>query len=131
MRSRIANKARGVHLLPGFSGPKLLIRCLMLVVCLLWSPSALAQPADKPPPQTAPKKKSKPPPVEIRDIQLGWGQVIPGDRWCPAFVWVTSEQNAFSGVLVVEYQQDATQTTRLLTPFTTTPGATFSTGVRF
>jgi hypothetical protein len=128
LKSRISNKIRAVHPRPPlFSAPVSAIRTILLAIGLLCSAPALAQPGSgaraQPTQPSAPKKNSKPPPVEIVNIDLGWGNVIPGDRWCPAFVWVTSQQNAFSGVLVVEYQQDATQSARMLVPVTTTPGA--------
>ncbi len=67
----------------------------------------------------APKKI---PPVEISGVDLGWDGIIPGDRWCPVTVWVTSREKAFSGTLVVEYPQDPTQITAIKIPLATTPG---------
>jgi hypothetical protein len=86
---------------------------LLFAICYFsLSSSALAQP----------KPTKKPPPVEIQSIDFGWDQVIPGDRWSPVTVYITSQQNAFSGILTVEYDQDSTQETHLVTPIATTPG---------
>src|SRR5262249_23750436 len=64
----------------------------------------------------------RPPPVEITSISMGWQQSIPAGRWAPMTVWVTSAEHAFSGVLSVEYGQDATQNTLVAIPIATTPG---------
>lgn len=86
-----------------------------LLFSLLFTSSTLAQ--DKP-------KRRKPPPVEIVNVDLGWGSgMLSGERWQPATVWVTSQDKPFSGILTLTCQQDGTQNAVMYVgPVATTPG---------
>lgn|GEM_PF-3191758 len=97
------------------SRPHPFLTALALLTTLLLSASALAQ---------QPKKPRKPPPVEIVNVDLGWGgSSLAADRWQPATVWITSQEKSFTGQLVLACQQDGIQKSNIYVgPVSTTPG---------
>src|ERR1051325_5818860 len=92
--------------------PSSLLICALLLALCAFSSAATAQP----------KPAKNPPPVEFVGIDLGWSEVLAGDRWSPVTVLITSQRQAFSGVLSIDYGQDQTQDSRILVPIATTPG---------
>lgn len=63
------------------------------------------------------------PPVEIVRIDVGYSpDSMIRNRHVPVRVWLTSRDQAFSGMLSVTFPQDATQNARYLMEVSTTPG---------
>ncbi len=50
------------------------------------------------------------------------GQSMIAERWTPVRVYVWSGADAVSGTLEISYRQDASQSMRIVAPFSTTPG---------
>ncbi|MEX2219850.1 MAG: hypothetical protein WD749_13950, partial [Phycisphaerales bacterium] len=55
---------------------------------------------------------------------FGWGNIIPGERWAPITVYLTAGDKPASGVIIVEFPQDTTQSARITAPFAATPNRT-------
>ncbi len=75
---------------------------------------ARAQPVSPPPASQA----SDGPPLYA---DFGFAGKIPAERWSPITVWVLPGDRALGGVVVTEFDQDATQSARIVTPFAATP----------
>lgn len=56
------------------------------------------------------------------NVTFGWQGQMPAEKWSPITVSITTEQNTLSGMLVVEFEQDSTNTARYSTPFAATAG---------
>lgn len=54
-------------------------------------------------------------------VSWGFGGQVPSGVWSPIRVNVGTGDGALSGVVVVRYQQDATQSAEIVTPFAATP----------
>jgi hypothetical protein len=59
--------------------------------------------------------------LRVDSITWGWQDVMPGDRFAPVHIRVSST-DPFAGVAILEYPQDASQNARIVVPFSTTPG---------
>jgi len=55
-------------------------------------------------------------------VDWGLGNAISAGHWTPLRIWLAGGSTARSGILSVEYRQDSTQSTRILTQASTTPG---------
>ena len=54
--------------------------------------------------------------------EFGFQNQLPVERWAPMTVWISTGERAVSGVIRVEYRQDATQIATISSQFATTPG---------
>ncbi|MCC6677847.1 MAG: hypothetical protein IT436_11935 [Phycisphaerales bacterium] len=93
------------------------MRFLLPFLLLLLSAPARAQTADTPalPPGQA---------AAITDVRFGWQNAIIPERWNPIRVFITGGDKGFSGLLITEFNQDASQAARIVTPAAATPGRT-------
>jgi hypothetical protein len=55
-------------------------------------------------------------------VDWGLGGAVAAGHWTPLRVWLAGGSTARSGILSVEYRQDSTQSARILTQASTTPG---------
>lgn len=96
---------------PGSIRPLLVLAAV--AIALLAGARARAQPPGQPRRDPA-----------ITDVQIGWqGAIIP-ERWTPIRVSISGGDRGFSGLLVAEFNQDASQAARIITPAAATPGLT-------
>lgn len=59
----------------------------------------------------------------LRDVSWGWkGDALPVEVHAPVRLWLDSGDKAVSGTISIEYSQDASQSTRHIAQFATTPG---------
>ncbi len=68
------------------------------------------------------QQNSPPPDRPTLYSDFGFAGKIPADRWAPITVWVSPGEKALGGSIVTEFDQDATQAARIITPFAATPG---------
>lgn len=61
--------------------------------------------------------------IDIIDAKFGFCDALVPERWTPIELAISSQKAPFSGTLIVSYQQDASQSLRLVVPVATTPGA--------
>lgn len=61
------------------------------------------------------------PPVMVK-VDFGFDGAVPTGRWTPLRVWLSGGEKSESGMIVVEYRQDKTQSARIVVPASTTPG---------
>ncbi len=61
------------------------------------------------------------PPVMVK-VEFGFDGAVPTGRWTPLRVWLSGGDKSESGMIIVEYRQDKTQSARILVPASTTPG---------
>lgn len=87
--------------------------CLTLALCAWPSPpTAHAQPA-------TPASGERP----TLYADFGFGGKLPANRWAPITVWISPGDRALGGVIVTEFDQDSTQSARIVTPFAAAPNA--------
>lgn len=91
----------------------------LLGLLLLCCAAAWAQPPSPLPPAVPPGRAAA-----ITDVRFGWQGAIVGERWNPIRVSITGGEKGFSGVLVAEFNQDASQAACIMTPAAATPGLT-------
>lgn len=60
--------------------------------------------------------------VKIESVRWGWQGVMPADRFAPVRVVLSSGDQASSGIVQLEFDQDPTQRGRVSAAYATTPG---------
>lgn len=90
-------------------------KAFLLMLLMVLVPSARAQFGDL----FAAKKTND---VTIDKVEFGFGGLVPVEQWTPMTVWLTGGPKGFSGLMIVEYAQDATQAARIVAPAAATPG---------
>jgi hypothetical protein len=93
LRGRICEVRRG--------GWPVVICCLAVLLLCGFPGFAAGQPDDR---------------VSLNAI-FGWGGHIPTERWSPVTVYIHSPGRSISGVMLIEYAQDAHQQARIAVPF--------------
>lgn len=91
---------------------------LLSLITLLAAP--LCAQAEAP----SPSRRGNRFPVEVVSVEFGANNIMTAERWTPIRVLVTSGDEAFTGALIIQFLQDPTQSTRIIVPFSTTPGKT-------
>lgn len=59
----------------------------------------------------------------IQRIEMGFGGFSKADHWSPVTVWLAPPKDPVGGVLLIQYEQDPTQSARHILPFALTPGS--------